>query len=84
MARILVVEPVAQPGIDRLSTAHETEVRLGLTRQELIDALRERRRLGRAGRAQPDARRTRSWPSADTVTIGASGFHLPPLRGARD
>ncbi len=41
MARILVVEPVAQPGIDRLSTSHETQVRLGLTRQELIDALRE-------------------------------------------
>ena len=41
MARILVVEPVAQAGIDRLATAHEIDVRLGLTRDQLLAALRE-------------------------------------------
>ncbi len=39
MARILVVEPVAQPGLDVLSAAHETEIRLGLPRDELLDVL---------------------------------------------
>ncbi|MGI8998107.1 MAG: phosphoglycerate dehydrogenase [Candidatus Limnocylindria bacterium] len=39
MARILVVEPLAQPGLDVLSAAHETEVRLGLTRDELLRLL---------------------------------------------
>ena len=41
MARILVVEPVAQPAIDLLSTAHETEVRLGLARDTLLGLLGE-------------------------------------------
>ena len=41
MARILVVEPVAQPGLDALSAAHETEVRLGLSRDELLRLLSE-------------------------------------------
>ena len=41
MARILVVEPVAQPGLDALSAAHDSEVRLGLSRAELLDALRD-------------------------------------------
>ena len=41
MARILVVEPVAQPGLDVLTGAHETDVRLGLSRPELIEALSE-------------------------------------------
>lgn len=39
MARILVVEPVAEPGLDVLSAAHETEVRLGLAREELLGLL---------------------------------------------
>lgn len=39
MVRILVVEPVAQPGIDLLSEAHETEVRLGLGRDEVLALL---------------------------------------------
>ena len=39
MARILVVEPVAQPGLDRLTAAHETDVRLNLPREQLLDAL---------------------------------------------
>jgi D-3-phosphoglycerate dehydrogenase len=43
MARILVVEPVAQPALDHLAAAHETEVRLGLGRDELL------RLLGEAG-----------------------------------
>ena len=41
MARILVVEPVAQAGLDILHAAHETDVRLKLTREQLLDALRE-------------------------------------------
>ena len=41
MARILVVEPVAQPGLDVLSAAHETEIHLGLSRADLITLLAE-------------------------------------------
>lgn len=41
MARILVVEPVAQPGIDLLSEAHDTEVRLSLGRDEVLGLLAE-------------------------------------------
>ncbi len=43
MARILVVEPVAQPAIDHLVAAHETEVSLGTSRDHLL------RLLGRDG-----------------------------------
>jgi D-3-phosphoglycerate dehydrogenase len=41
MARILVVEPVAQPGVDHLATAHDTEIELGHTRDELLQILGE-------------------------------------------
>ena len=41
MARILVVEPVARPAIDLLRAAHETEVRAGLARDELLGILAE-------------------------------------------
>ena len=41
MARILVVEPVAQAGVDVLTSAHETDVRLSLPRAELLAALSE-------------------------------------------
>lgn len=41
MARILVVEPVAEPALDALAAAHETEVRLGLSRESLLDLLGE-------------------------------------------
>jgi D-3-phosphoglycerate dehydrogenase len=41
MARILVVEPVAQPAVDHLATAHDTEIRLGQTRDELLQLLGE-------------------------------------------
>ncbi len=41
MARILVVEPVAQPGLDVLTVAHETDIRLGLARDELLRLLAE-------------------------------------------
>ena len=41
MARILVVEPVAQPAIDHLTRSHETEVRLGLSRADLLQLLGE-------------------------------------------
>jgi D-3-phosphoglycerate dehydrogenase / 2-oxoglutarate reductase len=39
MARILVVEPVAQAGIDLLGATHDVEHRLGLTREDLLRAL---------------------------------------------
>jgi D-3-phosphoglycerate dehydrogenase len=41
MARILVVEPVAEPGLAVLAGAHDTEVRLGLGRQEVLGLLAE-------------------------------------------
>jgi D-3-phosphoglycerate dehydrogenase len=41
MARILVVEPVAQAGLQVLEAAHETHVRLGLPREQLLQALPE-------------------------------------------
>jgi D-3-phosphoglycerate dehydrogenase / 2-oxoglutarate reductase len=39
MSRILVVEPVAQPGLDALTAAHETHVSLGLERHEVLAML---------------------------------------------
>ncbi len=39
MARILVVEPVAQPGVDLLTAAHETDVCLDLPRERLLSTL---------------------------------------------
>lgn len=39
MARILVVEPVAQAGIDVLTAAHSVDVRLGMPRPELLEEL---------------------------------------------
>jgi D-3-phosphoglycerate dehydrogenase / 2-oxoglutarate reductase len=41
MSRILVVEPVAQPGLDVLAAAHETELRLGIARHDLLQLLGE-------------------------------------------
>ena len=39
MARILIVEPVAEPATTLLSSAHNVEVRLGLTRGDLLRLL---------------------------------------------
>jgi D-3-phosphoglycerate dehydrogenase / 2-oxoglutarate reductase len=41
MARVLVVEPVAQAGIDVLTATHDTDVRLNLARAELLQLLAE-------------------------------------------
>ena len=41
MARILVVEPVAPPAIDLLTSQHETVVRIGESRDELLHLLGE-------------------------------------------
>ena len=41
MARILVAEPVAPPAIDHLARDHETEVRSGLSRGDLLRLLGE-------------------------------------------
>lgn len=43
MARILVVEPVAQAGIDLLAATHHTDVRQALGRDELLGLLGEER-----------------------------------------
>jgi D-3-phosphoglycerate dehydrogenase / 2-oxoglutarate reductase len=41
MARILVTEKIAEPGLDRLRAAgHEVDVREGLSSEELLDAIR--------------------------------------------
>jgi D-3-phosphoglycerate dehydrogenase len=41
MARILVTEKIAEPGLDRLRAAgHEVDVREGLTPEQLLDAVR--------------------------------------------
>ena len=42
MARILVVEPVAEPATKLLAARHETEIRLGLSRDDLLHLLAER------------------------------------------
>ena len=39
MARILVVEPVAQAGLDLLSASHDVDHRLGVAREDLLRAL---------------------------------------------
>src|SRR5688500_8983249 len=41
MARILVVEPVAQAGVDLLAAAHDTELRSGLGRDAVLGLLGE-------------------------------------------
>ena len=41
MGRILVVEPVAQPALDLLAETNETDVRVGLTRGDLLQLLGE-------------------------------------------
>jgi D-3-phosphoglycerate dehydrogenase len=41
MARILIVEPVAQAGVDLLAATHETELRSGLGRDAMLGALAE-------------------------------------------
>ena len=41
MSRILVVESVAQPAVDHLASAHDTDVRIGLPRSELLQLLGE-------------------------------------------
>ena len=41
MPRILIAEPIAQPGRDLLTAAHETSVRLNLARADLLAALAE-------------------------------------------
>src|SRR5687768_3478959 len=41
MARILVVEPVAQAGVDLLAAAHDTELRSGLGREAVLGVLGE-------------------------------------------
>jgi D-3-phosphoglycerate dehydrogenase len=41
VARILVLEPVAQPALELLSAAHETDVRIGMPRADVLQLLGE-------------------------------------------
>ena len=68
MARILVVEPVAQPGLDILCTAHDTEVRLDLGREEIL------RHLGEGGAW--DALIVRSQTRVDVELLSAAAPRL--------
>ena len=67
MARILVVEPIAAAGLDVLRAAHETEVRLGLARDELLTLLAE---------GGWDALVTRSQTRVDAELLTAAGPRL--------
>ena len=68
MARILVVEPVAQPALDLLAGSHDTEVRIGLARPELLQLLAED-----GGR---DALVVRSQTSVDDELLAAAAPRL--------
>ncbi|MDQ3879610.1 MAG: NAD(P)-binding domain-containing protein, partial [Chloroflexota bacterium] len=67
MARILVVEQIAEPGLALLRAVHETEFRTGLTRDDLLALLAE---------GGWDALVTRSQTSVDADVIAAAGPRL--------
>ena len=67
MARILVVERIAPAGLDVLRAAHDVEVRLDLTRDELLGLLAE---------GGWDALVTRSQTRVDAELIHAAGPRL--------
>ena len=67
MARILVVEQIAEPGLDLLRSAHETELRTGLSRDELMETLAE---------GGWDALITRSQTWVDAELLAAAGPRL--------
>ncbi|MEO8245896.1 MAG: phosphoglycerate dehydrogenase [Chloroflexota bacterium] len=68
MARILVLEPVTQPGIDLLTRAHDTSVQLGLARPAVLDLLGER--------GGWDALVVRSQTRVDAELLGAAAPRL--------
>jgi D-3-phosphoglycerate dehydrogenase len=68
MARILVVEPVAQPGLDLLSATHDTQLQLGLDRDGLL------RTLGQGGGW--DALVVRSQTRVDAELLSAAAPRL--------
>ena len=65
MARILVVEPVAQAGIDLLSASHDVEHRMGLSREELL------RELADAGGRDALVVRSQTRVDAELLTAAA-------------
>ena len=67
MARILVVEQIAPAGLDLLRAAHETEVRTGLAREQLMELLAE---------GGWDALITRSQTWVDAELLAAAGPRL--------
>ncbi|MFN2483553.1 MAG: phosphoglycerate dehydrogenase [Candidatus Limnocylindria bacterium] len=67
MARILVVEQIAEPGLELLRAAHDTEVRTGLSRDELTQLVAE---------GGWDALVTRSQTWVDAELLGAAGPRL--------
>ena len=68
MARILIVEPVAQPAIDLLVAAHEAEIRLGLSRADLLQVI--------AQGGGWDALVVRSQTRVDAELLGAAAPRL--------
>ena len=68
MARILVVEPVARAGLDLLAASHETDIRLNLTRDQLLRVLDERDGW--------DALIVRSQTHVDAEVLGAAAPRL--------
>jgi D-3-phosphoglycerate dehydrogenase / 2-oxoglutarate reductase len=68
MARILIVESVARPAVDHLAAAHDTELRLGHTRDELLHL------LGESGGW--DALVVRSQTRVDTELLAAAAPRL--------
>jgi len=75
MARVLVVEPVAQPGLDLLSAAHDAHLRLGLDRGALLGT------LGEGGGW--DALVVRSQTRVDAELLGAAAPRLSVVGVAR-
>lgn len=68
MSRILVAEPVAQPALDALTAAHETDVRIGIPRDELLTLL--------AGGGGFDALVVRSQTRVDAELLAAGAPRL--------
>ncbi|MGD9703232.1 MAG: phosphoglycerate dehydrogenase [Acidimicrobiia bacterium] len=75
MARILVTEEIAEGGLERLRTAgHEVDVRLGLSADELLEALPGAHALIVRSATQVDVAALEA--GADLVVIGRAGIGL--------
>lgn len=72
--RVLVAEPLGQAGIDRLAQEHEVDVRLNLTRDELLAALPDYDALIVRSQVQVDAAAIAAGTAGDRLkVIGRAG-----------